>query len=332
MSKPELRDGQSWTFDAFVVGCAFAEDGACAFALGDGSLRVVDTSGSVKDVAAHNGACLALVMHPDDGFITSGDDGRLLHVKSDGTATELAKTRGKWIEHIAVAPDTGLIAYAAGKEAVIVDDTERTTFTHPTTVAGLTFDPKGRRLAAAHYDGVSLWWAKSANQTAKLMKWKGSHLGITWSPDGRFLVSTMQENALHGWRIEDAADMRMTGYPAKVKSWAWDRRGKFLFTSGAPRVIGWPFTGRAGPMDKEPKELGPQREALVTAVATHPEQDAIAAGTSDGAVWFEHLDDPGTEYISLKGDPISTLAFSPDGTRLALASESGFAAIVPIEN
>jgi WD40 repeat protein len=330
MSSPELRDGSSWTFDALVVGCAFDSDDACAFALGDGSLRIVDSNAAVKEVTPHNGACLSLAAHPKSGFVTGGDDGRLVHTSGDGTSVELAKTRGKWIEQIAVAADTGLIAYAAGKEAVILHGDDRASFAHGTTVAGLAFDPKGRRLAAAHYDGVSLWWAKASNQGAKVMKWKGSHLGVTWSPDGRFLVSTMQENALHGWRIEDAADMRMTGYPAKVKSWAWDRRGKFLFTSGAPRVIGWPFTGRAGPMDKEPREIGPQRDALVTAVATNPRQDAIAAGMSDGTVWIEHLDDPGTEYVALKGGAISALAFSPDGKSLALASETGFAALVPV--
>lgn len=325
----QLRDGQSWTFDAFVVACLFDDEGTCAFALGDGSLRLIDAQGAVKVVEAHNGACLSLTAHPKDGFISSGDDGRLVHIRSDGSTTELAKTRGKWIEHIAVAPDTDLIAYAAGKEAVLIDGANSTPLTHTSTVAGLAFDPKGRRLAAAHYDGVSLWWTKAANQSAKLMKWKGSHLGVTWSPDGRFLVSTMQENALHGWRIEDAGDMRMTGYPAKVKSWSWDRRGRFLFTSGAPRVIGWPFTGRAGPMDKEPRELGPSRGALITAVAAHSRMDAIAAGSTDGTVWIERLDESGTEYVMMKGAPVTALAFAPDEKFLAIACEDGFCALAP---
>ena len=328
-AKPELRDGQSWSFDAFVVAGAFDRSGVCAFALGDGSLRLIDAAGMVKEIAAHNGACLALTPASSAGFISGGDDGRLLHTRLDGSLVELAKSKGKWIEQVAVAADTGLIAYAAGKEATIIDGATRTAFAHSSTVGGLAFDAKGRRLAAAHYDGVSLWWAKASGQDAKQLKWKGSHLGATWSPDGRFLVSTMQENALHGWRLEDAADMRMTGYPAKIKSWAWDRRGKFLFTSGAARVIGWPFTGRTGPMDKEPRELGPQRDNLVTAVAAHPRIDAIAAGTNDGTVWIEHLDDPGTEYFARKAAPITALAFSPDDKFLAIATEGGFAALVP---
>lgn len=325
----ELRDGQSWSFGAFVVACAFDSAGTAAFSVGDGVLRLVGAKAEVMEVKTHDGACLALALAPNGGFLSGGDDGRLVLIDAAGMPVERAKAKGKWIEHISVG-DTGLIAYAAGRDAFIVDGEAHTKFSHASTVGGLAFDPKGRRLAVAHYDGMSLWWAKASAQEPKLLKWKGSHLGATWSPDGRFLVSTMQENALHGWRLEDAADMRMTGYPSKVKSWAWDRRGKLLYTSGAPHVIAWSFTGRTGPMGKEPLELGPERDALVTSVAAHPRLDAVAAGMSDGAVWLQTLDDQGAAYMSLKGAPISALAFSPDGTRLAIGAEDGFAAIVPL--
>jgi len=139
----------------------------------------------------------------------------------------------------------------------------------------------------------------------------------------------MQENALHGWRIEDAADMRMSGYPAKIKSMNWERRGKVLFTGGAPRVIGWPFTGRGGPMGKEPLEVGPERDAVVQVVVAHPEFDLIAAGTSDGAVWFEWIGEEGTRYVLLDAPKISTMAFTPDGSHLAVGTEDGFAALIP---
>ena len=77
---------------------------------------------------------------------------------------------------------------------------------------GLAFLPKGYRLAAAHYNGVSLWFP-NADATPQLLEWKGSHLDATVSPDGRFLVTSMQENALHGWRLADApqhADDRLS--------------------------------------------------------------------------------------------------------------------------
>ena len=87
------------------------------------------------------------------------------------------------------------------------------------------------------------------------LPWKGSHIGITASSDGRFVVSTMQENALHGWRLADGAHMRMTGYPAKTRSVSWSADGKWLATSGADAAIIWPFVTKDGPMGKPPLEV-----------------------------------------------------------------------------
>lgn len=331
MSEPRLRDGRSWRFDAPVIACVFDADGTAAFALGDGTLRLVAQGASEpRTVEAHNGAALALALHPEAGFISGGDDGRLVHTPPAGETAVLAHVKGRWIENVTASAETGLIAYTAGKTAVILHGGESTTFQHASTAAGVAFDPKGRRLAVAHYDGASLWWAKAADQQPKILKWKGSHLGVTWSHDGRFLVTTMQENALHGWRLEDAADMRMSGYPAKVKSYVWDRRGRMLFTSGSSRIVGWSFTGRGGPMGREPLELGPERDALILVAAAHPKADVVAAGTSDGAVWLETIGDPGAEFILLDGGKISALAFAPDGSHLALGTDDGYAALAPV--
>jgi WD40 repeat protein len=331
MSEPRLRDGRSWRFDAPVVACAFDSDGTAAFALGDGTLRTAaPRTGEPHAIEAHKGAVLALALHPQGGFISGGDDGRLVHTKPSAGTLELAHVKGRWIENVTASAQTGLIAFTAGKSAIILHGTESTALQHASTASGVAFDPKGRRLAVAHYDAASLWWAKAADQQPKKLQWKGSHLGVTWSPDGRFLVTTMQENALHGWRLEDAADMRMSGYPSKVKSFVWDRRGRMLFTSGSSRVIGWPFSGRGGPMGREPLELGPERDALVQVVAAHPKADIIAAGTSDGTVWLESIGDPGAEFLLLDGAKITALAFSPDGSHVALGAEDGYAAVVPV--
>ena len=331
MTQPRLRDGRSWRFDAPVVGAVFDGDGTAAFALGDGTLRTIAPGASEpRTIEAHKGAVLVLALHPLGGFLSGGDDGRLVHTHGDAAATELAHVKGRWIENIAVGTETGLIAYTAGKSAFVLHGTESVALQHATTASGVAFDPKGRRLAVAHYDGASLWWTKAADRQPKKLHWKGSHLGLTWSPDGRFLVTTMQENALHGWRIEDAADMRMSGYPAKVKSYVWDRRGRMLFTSGSSRVIGWPFSGRGGPMGREPLELGPERDALVQMVAAHPRADIVAAGTADGAVWLETIGDPGAEFLLLDAAKITALVFSPDGSQLAFGADDGYAALAPV--
>ena len=82
---------------------------------------------------------------------------------------------------------------------------------------------------------VPVAWAVSRTD----MPWKGAHTGVTVSPDGKFLVTQMQEPALHGWRLDDMKHMRMTGYPTKVKSVSWSAKGRFLASAGANATYAW---------------------------------------------------------------------------------------------
>ena len=170
----------------------------------------------------------------------------------------LAEAPRQWIDAVAASAASGLIAFSAGREAQVLDanapEFERI-FVHEASVAGVAFDPKGRRLAAATYGGAALWYARIAEQKPVMLRWAGSHVGLAFSPDGRFLVSSMQEPALHGWRLADAKDMRMGGYPAKVRSLA------FLGAAGWPPpartgAVLWPFAGANGPMGKQAMEIG----------------------------------------------------------------------------
>jgi WD40 repeat protein len=329
MTQPRLTNGHSWNFEAPVIACIFDSNGIGAFACGDGTLRVFIDERPPHVMQAHRGAILSLTVHPKGGFLTGGDDGRLVHSIPGDEPREIFAHKGRWIENVAASEETGLIACTVGKDAIIFDSQEQQTkYSHATTATGIAFDPKGRRIAVSHYNGASLWWTKSTAQEQKTLSWKGSHLGVMWSPDGKFLITTMQENALHGWRVEDGADMRMSGYPSKIKSLAWERRGKVLFTSGASRVVGWPFTGRNGPMGREPIEIGPDRDGLVQVVAAHPELDMVAAGTSDGAVWFEWIGEEGANFMLLDAPKISAMAFSPEGSHLAIGTDDGYAALV----
>ncbi len=150
--------------DAPVAACAFSRDGAtAAFALGDGSVRLLpaDIAAAAPDATPplHGGAVLALVGDPaGDGFISGGDDGRLLRIGLDGAATELANHKGKWIEHLAAHRATGAVAASLGKSALVVKAGEVREFgPHPSTVADLDFSKDGSRIACAHYGGVTVW-------------------------------------------------------------------------------------------------------------------------------------------------------------------------------
>lgn len=320
----------SYSFDAFVTAALFDRAGTAAFALGDGSVRFEGG----ETVQAHNGAVLSACVHPlGEGVLTGGDDGRLVWSKASG-AQEIAKIPGRWIEAVAASPESKLIAFAAGKDLHVRDAADPAfsrTFTHEKSVADVAFDPKGRRLATATYGGAWLWYARIAEQKPTILKWAGSHVGLAWSPDGKFLMSAMQENQLHGWRVPDDKNLKMGGYPAKVKSLAFLAKGTMLATSGANGAVIWPFAGPAGPLGKQAAEIGFDESAMVVRVAATPQSNRVAAGLDDGRVWVCDLTNQKIDMLKAdKGPPISALALTPDGKRLAWGDEDGGAGVVEL--
>ncbi len=310
-----------------IVGAHFLGPTA-AFVLGDEAIVLAAPGGSTRRVAAHGGAILASAA---DGarIVSGGDDGKVVATEVTGESRTLAEDpKRRWIDHVALGP-AGAVAWSAGKTA-FVRSKELREFEAPSTVGGLAFLPKGFRLAVAHYNGATLWFPNAPQAAPERLEWKGSHLGATVSPDGRFLVTTMQEPMLHGWRLADRQHMRMSGYAARVTSLGWSVGGRWLATSGATQLILWPFQTKEGPMGKTPRLLAPS-EHRIEAVACHPKQDVVAAGYGDGMALLVRLED-GAEILAKKpGDaPVSALAWSADGTLLAFGTESGEAGIVDL--
>ncbi|HEX7943381.1 MAG TPA: WD40 repeat domain-containing protein [Phenylobacterium sp.] len=320
----------TFAFDAFVTAAHFDRAGRASFALGDGTVRFEGG----ETIEAHDGACLSACLPPTgEGLITGGDDGRVV-LSTPAGAQELGKIPGRWIDAVAASPESGLIAFAAGRELHVRDTADAAfarVFTHEKSVADVAFDPKGRRLAVATYGGVWFWYARIADQKPAIYKWAGSHVAVCWSPDGKFLMSAMQENQLHGWRVADEKNLRMGGYPAKVKSLAFMSKGALMATSGANGAVCWPFAGATGPMGKQAAEIGYDEASITTRIATAPATSWLAAGLDDGRVWA--ADVTGERIIPLKaekGPPISALAMSSDAKRVAWGDEDGNAGVAGV--
>lgn len=319
---------QDLDLSAFVVETTFLGDTA-AFALGDGSVRLV--AGDAENrVPIHAGAILSAARTPDGTrLITGGDDGLVASIDPAGETQRLAERPRKWIDHVAAGPGDA-VGFATGREVNVhfADGRERS-LALPRAAGGIAFAPKGTRLAIARYDGVTLWWPATEAAPSSL-DWKGAHIGVSFSPDGKYVVTAMQDNALHGWRIADGKDMRMSGYPAKPRSLSWSAKGRFLATSGANAAVLWPFHHKDGPMGKPPLQLG-GREVLATRVACHPKEEMLAIGYHDGMILAVRFGDAEEAVMRRPGGgPVSALAWDDAGRRLAFGTEQGAGGIVTI--
>jgi WD40 repeat protein len=298
------------------------------FVLGEETMVFAEPKGEPRRVAVHDGAILATAAD-EKRVVSSGDDGKLAATNAKGEIRTLATDeKHRWIDHVALGRGSA-VAWSAGKTA-FVQGKEQRELEVLSTVGGLAFLPKGFRLAVAHYNGATLWFPNATGAAAEKLEWKGSHLGATVSPDGRFLVTSMQEPMLHGWRLADGKHMRMSGYATRVTSLAWTADGDWLATSGATQLILWPFQGKDGPMGKEPRLLAPS-DHRVTTVAAHPGQAIVATGFDHGMILLIRIAD-GAEILARKPAvaPVTALGWSSDGQLLAFGAEDGNAGIIDL--
>jgi WD40 repeat protein len=332
MSEPSLTESTTAiNAGAEVVAAAFLGR-TPVLALADGNVLFAGI-GEERRVAAHPDGAILVAASDGKRLISGGDDGRIVATELQGRTQEIAEEKGKWIDALALARD-GAIAWSVGRTMRARDNKGAIkSFDAPSTVRGLAFLPKGYRLAVAHYNGVSLWFPNASAAPEKL-EWNGSHIDVTVSPDGRFVLSTMQENTMHGWRLADGKHMRMSGYPGKTRSLSWSSDGHWLATSGAQACIIWPFATRDGPMGRSPRECG-VRNAKVSRVAFHPHVPIIAIGYEDGWVILARLADDAE--VLVRGpragedtSAITALAWDAKGKRLLFGTASGAAGLVEL--
>jgi len=286
-----------------------------------------------QTIVISDGIASAALSQDGKSVLTGGEDGRLCRVNGRGEVQELACLGKKWLTAV-TSGSGGRYATVAGRTVLAFDGKKSHEWQEERSVEGVAFAPKGLRLAIARYHGVTLHWL-GAEAAAQQLEWKGAHHDVSFSPDGKFLVTTMQENALHGWRLADEQHLRMSGYPAKVKSWSWSVNGRYLATSGAMAAIVWPFFAKDGPMGKAPLELGTRANIMVSCVACHPEEEMVAIGYEDGMIVFARFADRREIVLrhpvqEAEGGIITSMGWDENGLRLVFGSANGACGLIDI--
>ena len=291
---------------------------------GDGTIRIFRPNDKPQVIEAHKGVVLSMARHKDS-ILTGGDDGRFLQISSEGDIQEIANFGSRWVDYVAAS--NGNRVCSSGKNVYMWSNNNQKpkSLEHQSTVGGLAFDLKGKRLAVSRYGGVTVWKQSGKSWTSSNFSWKGSHGKVTFSPNGKYLVTAMQENQIHGWRINDKADLAMSGYPAKIKSFTWVGDTPFLITSGSSDAVCWPFDGTDGPMGRKPICVANGGKQLATYVQGLNGEKAVFAGFSDGSVLLSEIDES-TKPIQIRsssGSEVSIIAVSSNCKYILIGDMKG---------
>lgn len=287
---------------------------------------------SIRKISAHRGGNGSIGWPPDGSSLaTFGHDGILrLQDISSGTSREHHFPRG-WAERCAWNADGSLIAAAVGKAVHVVNthtlETIHVIDDHRSTVTDLVWHPAlTNQLATASDGGARMWRLGETKPFARIDDGVAAVLA-TWSPDGRWVVTTDQTPSVHLYDTKKRDPLFIQGFETKIKCFAWQTGGAkdipWLALGGSPVITVWPCFGRKGPRGAKPLQLfGHLKE--VTALDFPNGIPYLASGSRDGFVllWLPHHSN-GPALIAQEPSEISTVRWSPDGLHLAYATASG---------
>ncbi|HZZ20794.1 MAG TPA: WD40 repeat domain-containing protein [Opitutaceae bacterium] len=324
--------------DDYVIDLAWSPDNSViAAASGAGPVTIFDASGGSRrhELSGHDGGTNAISWKPSSSTLaTGGQDGAVkLWDAVAGQHVATANLGRSWVEHLSWRPEGpgATLAAAAGRKFVYLnpDATIRHEFKDaPKTITAVAWHPKGARAAVAYFGGVCIWDGDDAIAQKEFPYGNGIH-ALTWSPDGRWLVSGNQDPSVHLWMPESDVELQMSGYETKVRHLSFDCASRWLATSGSQDACVWDCTG-AGPEGREPVMLPHPDQVCGTAFQrTH---GLLATASVDGTLmlWSPDRKQPMRATVKMPV-PASCLAWSHDDKFLAIGSEKGIVYVLRCE-
>lgn len=201
----------------------------------------------------------------------------------------------------------------------------RTTECFAVSVSDIAWHPDGAQIASGSSNlRVTLWDITSSRALEQLHSHHLYIWGVAWSPDGRQIASCGEEGTVHIWDAATGANVHVLQDPAQEReiyfSLAWSPDGRWLAVgSYAQGVLIWDratqTVRRVGPTDLP---------VWMPTLQWRPDGACLAAPGPAGAIYLWETQDWSLR-TALQGHrgPVSSIAWSPAGARLATGS-AGF--------
>jgi dipeptidyl aminopeptidase/acylaminoacyl peptidase len=226
-------------------------------------------------------------------------------------------------QQILFSPDGNLVASTSAGGAVtlrrLAGGQILRRLDHPGGATSIGFDPAGRWIVTAGYDGVIRQWDMA---TGRLIRALADHSGTVWSlsisPDGRHIASGGEDRMLRIWRAEDGRLLRrLPGHELNIWEVRFSPDGAFVATGSFDHMARiWNVeTGAVV------RTLAGHQQAVV-GLAYSPDGRLIATGSDDSTVRIWRAADGALLRTLPNGNHAYKVAFSPDGRWLVSAGRA----------
>jgi WD40 repeat protein len=319
-----------WSPDGRRLAAALADGGICLWDVAD-----LGAIGPCARLAGHRGKVYSVDWSPDSRrLVSAGKDGTVrIWDAGSGAALAVLSADERGANDAAWSPDGTKIAYAGESDLARI-----------CPIAALLARPAA---AAAELCAIGL-----AGHTDAV-------LSVAWSPDGRQLATSSQDDSIRVWSAAGGPSLdTLLGHRLFVYSLAWSPDGRQLAAASFDRTIGiwdvatgeraltltghadwvgdarWSPDGRtlaSASFDGTIRLWDLARNPSVQVFADHsddardiawsPDGKQLATGGYDGRVLVRDLSAPGQPVAArAAGNPVQDIAWSPDGGRIAFVS------------
>ncbi|MEM6451010.1 MAG: AAA-like domain-containing protein [Cyanobacteria bacterium P01_D01_bin.105] len=327
-----------------VRSLSFSPDGQTMASAGtDRTVRLWKIGGPLPtSLVAHDFRKVWTIQFSPDGqhFATTGGDGFLKLWRTRDLSLVRSHLTHRGLQSIQFSPDGQYIAAAGrnhGKNNTVevwrVDSGEKhhQLVGYEKVIRTVAFDPTGEMIAAAGGDrNIRVWSADSGELAFVLNDGKGVHSdriqSISISPNGQWLAAASYDHTVSIWNLLDKKlHTRLTNFSGRVTAVRFSPDGLLATASAEHAVKLWRISD--GSLIKVLETNGWTRGL-----------DFTASGTQLSAIGFDNhirvwrmpdgilLNEFNTQVG--RGESVS---FSPDGERLASASQNGYVKLWPLD-